>query len=58
MTTSHHIQTPAGTDVPASTARSLLRDLAVAAAMLAVVFGLALLVSWLVPLELVVPRPR
>lgn len=38
--------------------RSQLIDLALAAAMIALAAGLWLGVFWLVPLELVLPRPR
>jgi hypothetical protein len=59
MTTSHHIQSHLGADERVvSGMRRRFEDVAVAAGMMAVVVALALAVSWLVPFELIAPRPR
>lgn len=58
MTTSHHIQTPVSLDERTPKGPGLLHELAVAVLMIALVLGLAYGASWILPLELVVPRPR
>lgn len=58
MTTSHHIQTAVGVSDRKLRAWERLEEVVVLAVMIAVVLGLALGASTLLPLELVVPRPR
>ncbi len=58
MTTSHHTQSSVTVDGRQPKLQQQLRDLAVAAVMIALVLGLAFGVSWLLPLEFAVPRPR
>jgi predicted secreted protein len=58
MTTSHHIQTSVGLDERTPTRPGLLQELAVAALLIALVLGLAYGASWLLPLEIIAPRPR
>lgn len=58
MTTSHHIQTSAALHERTPKHVQWLHDLGVSALMIALVLGVAFAASWLLPLELVVPRPR